>query len=100
MGMGKTFTALGAVLHLKWIASEADAGRQLACLDNHTVQDLDNIPSFFGAERDVYHRPSIVMVPANLMGTWEDAITKLLPGTGCRLVNLNSDRSLTSVDLN
>lgn len=100
MGMGKTFTALGTVLHLKWIASEADAGRRLACLDNHRVQDLDNIPSFFGAERDVYHRPSIVMVPANLMGTWEDAITKLLPGTGCRLVNLNSDRSLTSVDLN
>src|SRR3981081_3820193 len=68
--LGKTYTALGALLHLKWILSEASAGRELACVGGRSVEDLDNIPPFFGSEKEIYMRPSIVMVPANLMGTW------------------------------
>ena len=45
-------------------------------------------------------RPSIVMVPANLMGKGANAIESLLPGTGLKLINLNADPTLTSDDLN
>jgi hypothetical protein len=100
MGLGKTYTALGALLHLKWILSEASAGRELACIGGRSVEDLDNVPPFFGSEKEIYMRPSIVMVPANLMGTWANAIESLLQGTGLKLVNLNADRTLTSGDLN
>ena len=48
MGLGKTFTALGALLHLKWISSETTEGRGLACLEGRCVQDLgDDVPPFF-----------------------------------------------------
>jgi len=100
MGLGKTYTALGALLHLKWILSEASAGRELACVGGRSVEDLDNVPPFFGSEKEIYMRPSIVMVPANLMGTWANAIESLLQGTGLKLVNLKVDRTLTSGNLN
>ena len=101
MGLGKTFTALGSLLHLKWISSEATLGRRLACLDDRTVNDLgDEARPFFGSEKEVFNRPAVVMVPANLTGQWETAIRTLLEGTGCTLVNLNANRSLRSADLN
>ena len=92
MGLGKTFKALGALLHLKWISSEAALGRRLACLDDRTVNDLgDEAPPFFGSEKEVFNRPAVVMVPANLIGQWETAIHGLLEGTVCTLVNLNAN---------
>ena len=100
MGLGKTYTALGALLHLKWVLSEASAGRELACFDGRSVEDLDNVPPFFGSEKDIYKRQSIVMVPVNLMGTWANFIESLLPGMGLKLINLNADPTLTSDDLN
>ena len=102
MGLGKTYTALGALLHLKWISSEAPSGRKLSCLADRTVSELpvDDVPPFFGAERQIFERPSVVMVPANLMGQWEAAIRGLIDGTGMTFLNLNANRSSTSADLN
>jgi hypothetical protein len=34
------------------------------------------------------------------MGTWANAIESLLPGMGLKLINLNTDPTLTSDDLN
>lgn len=104
MGLGKTFTALGALLHLKWIASEAALGRRLSCLNGLTISDLrDNaVPPFLGSEKEVYSRPALVMVPANLIGQWSTTITGLLEGTANSLVNLNlpANRFLGARDLN
>ena len=101
MGLGKTFTALGALLHMKWISSEAALGRRLACLEDRTVSELgDDVPPFFGSEREVFNRPAVVMVPANLMGQWETAINGLSEGTPYALINLNANISLTSANLN
>ena len=101
MGLGKTFTALGALLHLKWIFSEAALGRRLACLENRTVSDLEgDLPAFFGSERNAFDRPALVMVPANLMVQWETAITRLLEGTDATLINLNANRFLGAAKLN
>ena len=92
VGLGKTFTALGALLHLKWISSEAALGRRLACLDDGTVNDLgDKAPPFFVSEKEGFDRPAVVMVPANLIWQWETAIHGLLEWTACTLVNLNAN---------
>jgi SNF2 family DNA or RNA helicase len=79
MGLGKTYTLLGALLHLKWVLSEACMRRELACFDGRSVEDLDNVHPFFGSQMEIYMRPSILMVPANLMGTWTNGIERLLP---------------------
>ena len=103
MGLGKTFTALGALLHLKWISSEAKLGRRLACREGRTVEDLgDSVPPFFGSAKEVFQRPSLVMVPASLVRQWELAIKDLSEGTGAMITNLNlgPNRSLTSESLN
>ena len=103
MGLGKTFMALGALLHLKWIASEAALGRRLACLEDRTVEDLgEDVPPFFRSAKEVFHRPSVVMVPASLVGQWEIAISGLAEGTGATLTNLNlkPNRLLTGESLN
>jgi hypothetical protein len=104
MGLVKTFTALGALLHLKWIAAEAESGRSLSCLKGRTISDLSSseVPAFFGSEKEVYSRPAIVMVPANLIGQWSTTITELLEGTAIGLVNLNlpANRLLGATELN
>ena len=103
MGLRKTFTALGALLHLKWISSEATEGRGLACLGGRRVQDLgDDVPPFFGSAKEVFQRPSVVMVPAPLVGQWAMAIRELSDGTGITLTNLilNANRELGSDRLN
>ena len=103
MGLGKTFTALGALLHLKWISSEATEGRGLACQEGRRVQDLgDDVPPFFGSAKEVFQRPSVVMVPAPLVGQWAMAIRELSDGTGITLtnLNLNANRELGSDRLN
>jgi hypothetical protein len=91
MGLGKTYKALDALLHLKLISFEASAGHELACVGGRSVEDLDNVPPFFSSENEIYMRPSIVMVLANLIGTWANTIESLLQGTGLKLVNLNAD---------
>ena len=101
MGLGKTFTALGALIHIKWISSEAALGRRLPCLGDRTISDLEGeVPPLFGSAIEDFHRPALVMVPASLIKQWEMAISRLLEGTSCTLVNINAHRSLTSADLN
>ena len=103
MGLGKTFTALGAHLHLKWISSQAKLGRRLAYLEGRTVEDLgDSVPPFFGSAKEVFQRPSLVLVPASLVRRWQIAIKDLSEGTGAMITNLNlgPNRSLTSESLN
>ena len=103
MGLGKTFTTLSALLHLKWISSEATEGRRLACMDGRRVQDLGNdVPSFFGSAREVFQRPSVVMVPTPLVGQWAMAIRELSDGNRITLtnLNLNANRELGSDWLN
>jgi hypothetical protein len=99
IGLGKTYTALGILFHLKWGLSEASAGWEVACFDGCSVEDLDNVFPFFGSENDIYMWLSIVMVSANLMGTRVNAIESLLPGIGLKLINLNANTTLTSDDL-
>jgi len=48
----------------------------------------------------VYRRPSIIIVPANLVHAWERAVQSLIPQTGLTLINLFSRRQLTYNDLN
>lgn len=104
MGLGKTYTALGALLHLKWISSEAALGHRMDCVEGRTLDDLEggDVPAFFGSAKELFDRPSIVMVPANLIGQWEIAIGNLIEGTSLTLVNLNApaNRELTSARLN
>jgi len=103
MGLGKTFTALGALLHLKWISSEAALGNKLACLEDRTVEDLgDDVPPFFGLAKEVFRRPSVVMVPASLVRQWDTAIKALSEEAGATLTNLNLtvNRWLSSEILN
>ena len=103
MGLGKVFTALGALFDLKWILAEAASGQRLACLEDQTVEELgDAVPPFFDPENEVFHRPSLVVAPASLLEQWEEAINKLLKGTKARLINLNvsSNRWLGPESLN
>ena len=101
MGLKKTVTALGALIHIKWISSEAALGRRLPCLGDQTVSELEGeVLPFFGSAIEDFHRPAVVMVPASLIKQWETAISGLLEGTSCTLVNINAHQSLTSADLN
>ena len=101
MGLGKTFTALGALIHIKWISSEAALGQRLPCLGDQTVSELEGkVPPFFGSAIEDFHHPAVVMVPGSLIKQWEMAMSGLLEGTSCTLVNINAHRSLTSADLN
>jgi hypothetical protein len=51
MGLRKTFNMLGTLLYLKWVLSEASAGRELACFYVRSVEDLDNVPHFSALKR-------------------------------------------------
>ena len=101
MGLGKTFTALGAFIHIKWISSEAVLGQRLPCLGDRTISELEGeVPPFFSSAIEDFHHPAMVIVPASLIKQWETAISGLLEGTSCTLVNINAHRSLTSANLN
>ena len=100
MGLGKTFTVLAALLHLKWLSSEAASGRKFACLDGLSVNELEEAPPFFGEWKEKFDRPCLVMVPPNLMVQWEVAIRGLIQGTQSTLTNLNANILLTADELN
>lgn len=103
MGLGKTFTALGALLHLRWILAAAASGQKLACLEGRAVEELgDALPLFFELANETFHRPSLVVAPSALLEQWEEAINELCDGTGATLTNLNSpaNRWLTAAHLN
>jgi len=100
MGLGKTHCALATLLYLKHIVDEAAAGRPLACFRGKSGEELDEVPRIFGDDIEVYRRPSIIIVPANLVHTWERAVQSLIPQTGLTLINLFSRRRLTHNDLN
>jgi len=100
MGLGKTHCALAKVLHLRHIFDEAAAGRPLACLGGKSVEELEEVPRILGDDIEVYRRPSIIIVPANLVPAWERAVQSLLPQTGLTLINYFSRRRRTHNDLN
>ena len=103
MGLGKTFTALGALLHLRWILAAAASGHKLACLEGRAVEELgDALPPFFELANETFHHPSLVVAPSALLEQWEEAINELCDGTGATLTNLNSpaNRWLTAAHLN
>jgi hypothetical protein len=100
MGLGKTHCALATLLYLKYIIDEAAAGKSLACLGGKAVGELESVPRIFGEDNEVYQRPSIIIVPANLVPAWERAIQALIPQTGLELINLYSRRRLTHNELN
>jgi len=100
MGLGKTHCALATLLYLKYIIREAAANHPLTCLGGRTVAELQVVPRIFGAYNEVYKRPCIIMVPANLIHAWDRAITSLIPHTGLQLINLHSRRRLSQNQLN
>jgi hypothetical protein len=100
MGLGKTHCALATLLYLKYIVNQAAAGRPLACLDGKSVAELEQVPRIFDGDSEMYRRPSIIIVPANLVPTWERAVQSLIRGTGLDLINLYSRRRLSHNELN
>ena len=100
IGLGKTHCALATLLYLKHIVDEAAAGRPLACLGGKSVEELEEVPRIFGDDIEVYRRPSIIIVLANLVPAWERAVQSLIPKTWLTLINLFSRRRLTHNDLN
>ncbi|CUS10220.1 unnamed protein product [Tuber aestivum] len=100
MGLGKTHYALATLLYLKYIVDEAAAGRALPCLGGKSVTELEVVPWIFGADSEVYRRPCIIVVPANLVHAWERAVQSLIPQTGVQLVNLYLSRQLNHTELN
>jgi hypothetical protein len=51
MGIGKTYKALGDLLHLKSMLTMASARLELAFSSGRSVEDLDNIPHFSATRR-------------------------------------------------
>jgi len=64
------------------------------------VEELQEVPRIVGDDIEVYRRPSIIIVPANLVPAWERAVQSLIRQTGLTLINLFSRRRLTHNDLN
>ena len=100
MGLGKTHNVLATVLYLKYIIIRAAAGRPLPCLDGKSVGQLEQVSRIFGAENEIYKRPAIIIVPANLVHAWEPVAQRLIGGTRLNLTNLNLRRDLTRNQLN
>jgi len=100
MRLGKMHCALVTLLYLKHIVDEAAAGGPLACLGGKLVEELEEVLRIFGDDIEVYRRPSIIIVPANLVPAWERAVQSFIPQTGLTLINLFSRRRLTHNDLN
>jgi len=100
MGLGKTHYALATLLYLKYIIKEAAAGRPLQCLGGRSVGQLEVVPRIFGTDSEVYKRPCIIIVPANLVHAWERAVGSLIPHTGLQLINLHGRRALGRDSLN
>ncbi|KAG0643367.1 hypothetical protein HOY80DRAFT_1033408 [Tuber brumale] len=100
MGLGKTHYAPATLLCLKYIVDEAAAGRALLCLGGKSVAKLEVVPQIFGANSEVYRWPCIIIVPANLVHTWERAMKSLIPQTGVQLVNLYLSCHLNHNELN
>ena len=100
MGLGKTHCALATLLYLKHNVDEAAAGRALACLEEKSVVELEEVPRIFGVDIEVDRRSSIIIVLANLVPAWEREIQSLIPQTGLILINLFLRCRLTHNDLN
>src|SRR5438270_13992987 len=100
MGLGKTHCALATILYLKYIINEASAGRALPCLGGKSVAELEVVPRIFDAANELYWRPCIIIVPANLVHAWERAVQSLIPQTGLELINLYARRHLGHSELN
>jgi len=69
-------------------------------LGGKSAEELEVVLWIFGNDIEVYRRPSIIIVPANLVPAWERAVQSLMPQTGLTLINLFSRRWLTHNDLN
>ena len=104
MGLGKTHCALATLLYLKYIINQAAAGRPLPCLGGKSVAQLvaqfERVPRIFGVENEIYRRPAIIIVPANLLHAWERVTQSLIKGTGLNLINLYTKRNLSHSELN
>ena len=100
IGLGKTHCTLAILLYLKYIINHAEAGRPLSCLDGKLVAQLERVPRIFGAKDEIYRRPAIIIVPANLDHAWERAAKSLIGETRLNLTNLHSRCDLTRNQLN
>ena len=71
MTLGKTHCTLATLLYLKCIINQAAVGRPLPCLGGKSVVQLvaqiEKFPRIFGVENEIYRRPAIIIVPANLL---------------------------------
>ena len=64
------------------------------------MAQLERVPRIFSTKNDIYRRPAIIIVPANLVHAWERATQSLIGGTGLNLTNFHSRRDLTRNQLN
>lgn len=74
MRLGKTHCTLAMLLYLKYISNQAAASTALSWLDGKSVSQLEQVPRIFDPDNVMYRRPSIIIVPANLVSAWEPAL--------------------------
>ncbi|PWW79307.1 hypothetical protein C7212DRAFT_340209 [Tuber magnatum] len=84
----------------RYIVDEAAVGRALPCLEGRTVAELEVVLQIFGPDIEVYRPACIIMVPANLVNTWERVAQTLTTQTGLKLINLYSHCQLSHSGVN
>ena len=99
MGLAKTHWALATILYLKYISIHPAVGRPLSFSYGKSVAQLEQVLRIFDADNEIYRRPSILIVPANLVTTLESAVESLFCGTRLNVFNLYWHRQLTHNEL-
>jgi hypothetical protein len=99
MGLGKTYTALGAAVYLKWLAQQAAENRPLSCFDQQKLNDMQNPPTFF-RNLHLIQRPILVVVLPAVISEWANAIRQLTKNTSLKLNIIYGNRQLGPADIN
>ena len=104
MELGKTYCTIANLCDLNCIINQAVAGRPLPCLGGklvaQVVMDFENVLQIFGVENEIYRRPAIIIISANLLHTWGQVAQSLIKETGVNLINLYTKRNISHSELN